>query len=50
MLQKKQDLNWGHVDILYNRETKQKKVSQLLKTERGKDFIYKQCMISKTVY
>ena len=45
----KTGLNWGHVDILYNRETKQKKVSQLLKTERGKDFIYKQCMISKTV-
>ena len=41
--------NWGHLDLLYNRETNQKKVAGLLKTERGKDFIYKQCMISKIV-
>ncbi|MEE9363963.1 MAG: hypothetical protein V3U92_15285 [Cellulophaga sp.] len=43
----KTGLNWGHMDLLYNRETNQKKVAGLLKTERGKDFIYKQCMISK---
>ena len=46
---RKTGLNWGHLDILYNRETNQKKVKGLLKTERGKDFIYKQCMITKTV-
>ena len=45
----KTGLNWGHMDLLYNRETNQKKVAGLLKTERGKDFIYKQCMISKIV-
>ncbi|WP_040282764.1 hypothetical protein [Psychroserpens damuponensis] len=45
----KTGLNWGHMDLLYNRETNQKKVAGLLKTERGRDFIYKQCMISKNV-
>lgn len=45
----KTGLDWGHIDLLYNRETNQKKVAGLLKTERGKDFIYKQCMISKIV-
>jgi hypothetical protein len=45
----KTGLNWGHLDLLYNRETKQKKVAKLLKTERGRVFIYKQCMISKIV-
>lgn len=45
----KTGLNWGHMDLLYNRETNQKKVAGLLKTVRGKDFIYKQCMISKIV-
>ncbi|WP_452229297.1 hypothetical protein [Lacinutrix sp. MEBiC02404] len=45
----KTGLNWGHLDLLYNRETNQKKVASLLKAERGKDFIYKQCMISKIV-
>ncbi|MFS4491728.1 hypothetical protein [Maribacter sp. 2308TA10-17] len=43
------ELNWGHLDLLYNRETNQKKVAGLLKTERGKDFLYKQCMITKIV-
>ena len=46
---KKTEMNWGHIDILYNRETKQKKVKELLKTKHGKDFLYKQCMITKTV-
>jgi len=45
----KTGLKWGHMDLLYNRETSQKKVARLLKTERGVDFIYKQCMISKVV-
>ena len=45
----KTGMNWGHMDLLYNRETSQKKVAELLKTEVGKDFIYKQCMISKIV-
>lgn len=45
----KTELSWGHIDILYNRETNQKNVAKLLKTERGKDFIYKQCLISKIV-
>ncbi|WP_121667460.1 hypothetical protein [Mesonia aquimarina] len=46
---KKTNLDWGHIDILYNRETNQKKVEKILKTERGKDFIYKQCQITKEV-
>lgn len=48
-ISEKTALNWGHLDLLYNRETNQKKVAGLLKTERGRDFIYKQCMISKIV-
>jgi len=48
-ISEKTGLNWGHLDILYHRETKQKKVAELRKSERGKDFIYKQCMISKIV-
>ncbi|PCJ65564.1 MAG: hypothetical protein COA58_09140 [Bacteroidetes bacterium] len=46
---KKTEMNWGHIDILYQRETSQKKVESLLKTEHGVDFIYRQCMITKTV-
>lgn len=46
---RKAEMNWGHIDILYNRETNQKNVERLLKTERGKDFIYKQCMITRSV-
>lgn len=42
-------MKWGHIDILYNRETNQKKVQSLLKTERGKDFLYKQCMITRSI-
>lgn len=48
-ISEKTGINWGHIDLLYHRETNQKKVSGLLKTDRGKDFIYKQCMISKIV-
>jgi hypothetical protein len=42
-------LDWGHLDLLYCRETNQNKVKALLKTERGKDFLYQQCMITKSV-
>jgi hypothetical protein len=42
-------MNWGHLDLLYNRETNQKKVEYLLKTERGKKFIFKQCIIIRSV-
>lgn len=41
--------NWGHLDLLYVRETNQGKVKSLLKTSKGVDFIYQQCMITKQV-
>lgn len=42
-------LKWGHLDLLYCRGTNQKDVKAFLKTERGKDFLYQQCMITKLV-
>lgn len=42
-------LNWGHLDILYIRETKQKEIEKISKTEHGKEFIYQQCMITKSI-
>lgn len=46
---KQAEMDWGHLDILYCRETNQNNVKKLLKTERGKDFLYKQCMITKSI-
>lgn len=40
---------WRHFDLLYMRETEQKKISNLLKTERGRHFIYHQLMVSKQI-
>lgn len=40
---------WCHFDLLYMRETEQKKISNLLKTERGRHFIYHQLMVSKQI-
>lgn len=46
---KKTNLDWGHIDILYNRETNQKKIEKILKTATGARFIKKQCQITKEV-
>lgn len=40
---------WCHFDLLYMRETEQIKISNLLKTERGRYFIYHQLMVSKQI-
>jgi len=45
----KTNLKWGHIDLLYLRETRQEKVKGLLKTEQGRVFIHKQCMITKLI-
>jgi len=45
----KTNLSWTHVDLLYVRESKQKSVANLLKSTSGKDFIYRQLMLSKTI-
>lgn len=45
----KTNLNWGHIDILYNRETNQKVIRKLLKSDRGREFIYRQLEITKDV-
>lgn len=43
----KTNQTWGHFDLLFIRETQQKKVAELLGNSEGLDFIYKQLMISK---
>ncbi|MEO1053482.1 MAG: hypothetical protein AAFX87_22800 [Bacteroidota bacterium] len=40
---------WGHLDLLYIRETQQDKVLSLIKTSEGLDFIYRQLMVTKKV-
>ncbi len=45
----KTDLNWGHIDILYNRDTSQKNIEKLSKQERGKEFLTKQFEITRDV-
>ena len=40
---------WGHLDLLYIRETSQKKIESLIRTEEGLDFIWSQLMLSKQV-
>jgi len=42
-------LPWCHFDLLYMRETDQKKISNLLKSDRGRHFIYHQIMVSKQI-
>ena len=46
---KETNLNWGHIDILYNRETNQKNIEKLFKTDRGRKFLNKQFKITKEV-
>ncbi|MFT5265851.1 MAG: hypothetical protein ACI8YQ_004608 [Polaribacter sp.] len=48
-ISEKTNLEWGHIDLLYCRETNQGNVEKIYNTERGLDFIYQQLMISKTV-
>lgn len=45
----KTNMHWGHLDLLYLKEMNQKKVKKIFKSPRGIDFIYRQCMISKTI-
>ena len=44
-----EDLSWSHLDLLFIRETNQKRIFDILKTESGKDFIYQNLMISKEI-
>lgn len=46
---KKVNLPWGHIDLLYIRETKQEGIKELLKDTNGVDFIYKQLMVTKEI-
>jgi hypothetical protein len=48
-ISKRTNLKWGHLDILYIRETKQNKIKDLLKISNGQEFIYEQCQITKSV-
>lgn len=46
---KKLDLEWGHFDLLYIRETQQNKVKEIMANEKGLDFLYQQLMVTKEV-
>lgn len=44
------EMTWNHIDLLYIRETNQKKVMDLCyNKEKGTDFIYKQLLLSKKI-
>ncbi|MBP1638439.1 MAG: hypothetical protein H6Q17_22 [Bacteroidetes bacterium] len=45
----KVQLPWGHLDLLYMRETKQQGIRHLLEVEDGINFIYQQLMVSKDI-
>lgn len=40
-------LSWTHFDLLYIRETQQKRINSLLKTSAGIEFVYGQLMLTK---
>jgi len=43
-------VTWSHLDMLVFRETQQSYIeSELLKTEKGVEFVYKQLMVSKKI-
>jgi len=48
-ISKQTNLAWCHFDLLYMRETNQDKIDDLLKTERGRHFIYHQLMVTKEI-
>ncbi|MFA9388755.1 MAG: hypothetical protein ACERKD_03055 [Prolixibacteraceae bacterium] len=48
-LSTKTSLPWCHFDLLYMRETRQSKLNDLMKFERGRHFIYHQLMVSKQI-
>ncbi|WP_026709035.1 hypothetical protein [Flavobacterium frigidarium] len=43
------NLKWGHIDVLFNRETNQGRVKSLISSVRGKQFIERQCKITRQV-
>lgn len=42
-------LPWGHIDLLYIRETQQSKINEMLKNEKGIQFIYEQTRVTREV-
>jgi len=40
---------WSHLDLLFQRETEQKAIDQILKKPNGTDFIWEQLQVSKQV-
>jgi len=43
------NLNWTHLDLLVVRERKQEIILNLLKDDSGRDFLFRQLMISKQI-
>lgn len=42
-------LPWGHIDLLYIRETQQSKINDMIKDEKSIHFIYEQTQVTRTV-
>jgi predicted DNA-binding protein YlxM (UPF0122 family) len=42
-------LPWGHIDLLYIRETQQSKINDMIKDENSIHFIYEQTQVTRTV-
>ena len=42
-------LPWGHIDLLYIRETQQSKINDMIKDEKSIHFIYEQTRVTRTV-
>jgi hypothetical protein len=48
-ISKKTNLKWTHIDLLFIRETNQKNIEAIVKTQTGWDFCQKQLEISKQI-
>ena len=48
-ISKRADTPWSHIDLLYLRETNQKKIIEIFSNVNGKEFIYKQLKLSKKI-
>lgn len=42
-------LEWGHIDLLYIRETQQSKINDLIRDEKSIQFIFEQTRVTRTV-
>jgi len=48
-ISKEVGLPWGHIDLLYIRETQQNKINDLIKDDKGRQFIFEQSQVTRNV-